>query len=61
MTALPGGGEAAGEDLQDLQNAANSCTVAHRTESTSSVAPKPGLEAAGMATGWPEVRRRGRT
>ena len=53
MTALPGGGEASGEDLQDLQNAADSCTVAHRTESTSSAAPEPGSEAAGMATGLP--------
>ena len=53
MTALPGGGEAAGKDLQDLRNAAISCTVAHRIESTSDAAPEPGTEAAGMATGLP--------
>ena len=53
MTALPGCGETAGEDLQDFRNAANRCTVAHRTESTSNAAPTTGSEAAGMAKGLP--------
>ena len=41
MMALLGAGDAAGKDLQDLRNAANSCTVAHHTESTSNAAPEP--------------------
>ena len=58
MTALPGGGEAAGEELQDFRNAANSCTVVHRTVEQ---IHEQSRALAGQAWRRARLRSRGRT